>query len=827
MDPRGRAWTTPIALGNAAMPWTYRFFLLLTYTFISSDLYLFPRHPPPPLQALSPSPASVYCPSYCSNLSSGIITASKSDAMGDRINLLFRFAGGGHRRRRLFSSTSLPRDQSYAENILSILEAVPPAIAIEPFLNSLAPILSPSSISIALSAAPSLSSAVRLFAWSSYRRELRSFAAHNFIISLLLRDCPSSFSAFWSSLSDLHSSSIPVHPHAFAALISAYHAAGFPEKAVEAFNRMPEFASRPNTFTYNTILNILAREGMILLAMSIYNQMVQSDCRPNSATYTVLIHGLCKAGKIDDALKLFDEMLQRGISPKTAVYTVILSLLCCANRVDDAIRHFQLMKESNFHLDEVAHNALLSGLCKIGRIKDAFEQLRLFQMNAFVLGLNGYSCLIDGLFKARRFEEAFGFYNEMLENNIRPDCVLYTILIRGYIDSGRIKESFEIFNEMANGGVIPDTFCYNTLIKGMCDVGLLDRARSLKLEISQNGCFPDSATYTILICGLCREGLIHEAQQIFDEMGKAGCFPTVMTFNSIISGLCKSGKMEEAQLLFLKMEMGTNPYLYFRLSQGPEQVHDISSLQRRIKELCLSGDVLKAYKLLCSIINSGVAPDVFTYNILINGMCKSGKIRQALKLLEDLQSKGHSPDVVTYGTLIDGLLRAHRENDVFEVLQHMVKNGCIPTVSIYNIEMRTLTRSRQTSKAVILWLDYISREKTDSEEVETIRIARKHFEEGCLVEAVRTLLVLDKKHDRVDSSPYTIWLVGLCQERRAVEALGIFDLLREFNIDATPPSCALLINYLCRSGKVGSALDVMLYSLGKDSCLRSLWVIVY
>ncbi|KAI0510525.1 hypothetical protein KFK09_011129 [Dendrobium nobile] len=729
--------------------------------------------------------------------------------------LLPRSGGGRHQCQHLLSSASLPGDLSLSEDILYILETVPSAAAIEPSLNTLAPLLSASSVSLALSSAPSLSSAFLLFAWSSHHRALRSFAAHNLVISFLLRDSPSSFSSFWSSLSDLRSSSIPVHPYAFSALISAYNAAGFPEKAVEAFNRMPEFASRPNTFTYNTLLSILAGKGMILLAMSVYNQMIKSDCLPNSSTYTILIHGLCKAGKIDDALRLFDEMLRRGIAPKTTLYTVILSLLCCANRIDDAIRQLQSMKENNSRLDEVACNALLSGLCQIGRIDQAFELLKLFQVDGFVLGLNGYSCLIDGLFRTRRFEEACEFYHEMLKNNIRPDCVLYTIMIRGHADAGRIEEACEFFNEMTNGGLVPDTYCYNTLIKGLCDAGLLDRARSLKLEISQNGCFPDSATYSILICGLCKEGLIYEAQQIFDEMGKAGCFPTVMTFNSLISGLCKAGKMEEAQLLFYKMEMGTNPYLFFRLSQGPEPVHDISSLQERIRDLCLSGDVLKAYKLLCAIISSGVAPDVVTYNILINGMCKAGKIKQALKLLEDLQTKGHFPDAITYGTLIDGLSRVHRDKDVSEVFEQMLKNGCKPTVSIYNTQMRTLTRRRQTSKAVLLWLDYISQEKTNSEEAETIWIARKHFEEGSLMEAVRTLLVLERNQGCANSSPYTIWLIGLCQEWRTDEALGIFTLLREFEIEATPPSCALLINYLCRAGKLGSALDVMLYSLRK------------
>ncbi|PKA63824.1 Pentatricopeptide repeat-containing protein [Apostasia shenzhenica] len=718
------------------------------------------------------------------------------------------------RRRCSFASSTLARDLSLSEHILTILDTVP-AAAIDRPLNCLAPLLSSSSISLALSSAPSLSSAFCLFVWASRNRRLRSFSNHNLVISLLLRDAPSSFSSFWSSLSDLSFSPIVIHPHAFAVLMSAYNAAGLPEKVVEAFSRMPDFASRPNTFTYNTFLHILVRQGMILLAMQIYSQMIKSDCRPNLSTYTILIHGLCKTGEIDDALRLFDEMLQRGMAPNTTVYTVLLSVLCRTNKLDDAIRQFELMKEKNCSPDEIAFNVLLCGLCRAGRLKEAFKQLKLFEEQGYVLGLHGYSCLIDGLFRAQRFEEACRYYNEMLLKNIRPDCILYTIMIRGYTEVGRTEEAFEFLNEMTDRGFVPDTYCYNTLIKGLCDAGFLDRARSLKLEISQNDLFPDSATFTILICGMCKEGLVHEAQQIFDEMGGAGCFPTVLTFNSLINGLCNAGKLNEAQLLFYKMEMGRNPYLYIRLSQGPDRVHDISSLQRKVQESCQSGDFLRAYKLLRSIMDSGVVPDIVTYNILINGMCKAGRIDVAQKLVEELKLKGHSPDVITYSTIIDALSKAHREKEVSEVLEHMLNSGCKPSVSIYNTQMRTLSRKRQISKAIILWLDYLSQEKDYSAAADSIKIARNYFEEGHLVEAIRTLLVMERRNSRPNSFPYTIWLIGLCQERKIDQALGIFTLLRAFNVEATPPSCALLINYLCRAGKLVSALDVMLYSLSK------------
>ncbi|KAJ0975961.1 hypothetical protein J5N97_017926 [Dioscorea zingiberensis] len=706
-----------------------------------------------------------------------------------------------------------PQEGSIFDRLLSILRSNP---LFEPHLAPLTPLLSPTSISSAVPLLP-FTSAFRLFLWSSSRRHLRSFDSHNLIISTLVSSPEDSFPSAWQVLSDIKASGKPVHPAAFTVLISAYYACGLPEKAVEAFSRMQEFGSRPNTFAYNTLLRILIEKDVILLAMAVYNLMLKSDCRPNSASYGLLIDGLCKARKNDDALKLFDEMLQRGISPNAVVYTVFLSSLCGAGKIEDAKRLLGSMKEKNCEPDDAVYNALLSGFCKLGKIDEAFENLRAFQEDGFVLGLSGYSCLIDGLFRAGRFEEACGCYEEMLTKNLVPDCVLYTIMMRGYLESGRIDDAFSFLSEMTDNGVVPDTFCYNTLIKGLCDVGHLDRARSLRLEISKHDCFPDSATYTIMICGLCKEGLVHEAQEIFDEMGKHGCAPTVMTFNALINGLCKTGQLKKANYLFHRMEMGRNPSLFLRLSQN--HVCDSNGLRKLVEDLCQSGLVLKAYKLLREIIDCGVVPDVITYNILINGFCKEGDLNGALNLFKQLHLKGHMPDEVTYGTLINGLLKVHRKEDSSMVYQHMLRNGYTSTLSICATHMRTMCREKRVSQAVNFWLDHISQEKSLYDEKETIKVVRAQFEQGCLGEAIRSLVEMDQRHNSVDSFPYTIFLIGFCQVRNVDKALEIFSILVEFEIDVTPPSCVFLINGFCRERKLGSAVHIMLYSLDKGYLL--------
>lgn len=272
-----------------------------------------------------------------------------------------------------------------------------------------------------------------------------------------------------------------------------------------------------------------------------------------------------------------------------------------------------------------------------------------------------------------------------------------------------------------------------------------------------------------------RKGLVGEAEQIFNEMEKLGFVPSVATFNALIDGICKASRLEDAHLLFYKMEIGRKPSLFLRLSQGSDRVIDSASLQKKVEQLCESGLVLQAYKLLMQLPNSGVAPDVITYNTLINGYCKGRNIDGAFKLFKDMQWKGITPNSVTYGTLIDGLRRVEREEDAFVVFNQMVKNGCRPSFAVYKSLMTWSCRNRK----------YLS--SLPHREVEAIKAIEENFKEGQIEKAIRGLFEMDVKFKDLDLAPYTILLIGLCQMQREDEALRMFSVLQEYKVNVTPP----------------------------------------
>jgi pentatricopeptide repeat protein len=85
--------------------------------------------------------------------------------------------------------------------------------------------------------------------------------------------------------------------------------------------------------------------------------------------------------------------------------------------------------------------------------------------------------------------------------------------------------------------------------------------------------------------------------------------------------------------------------------------------------------------------DKGVAPNVRSYNIIINGLCKIKMVDEAMNLFEEMQSKKITPDTVTCNSLIDGLFKSEKTSFAPELVYEMHDRGqpANLTVCTYNI----------------------------------------------------------------------------------------------------------------------------------------------
>ncbi|MFQ6627437.1 hypothetical protein Gotur_006333, partial [Gossypium turneri] len=131
---------------------------------------------------------------------------------------------------------------------------------------------------------------------------------------------------------------------------------------------------------------------------------------------------------------------------------------------------------------------------------------------------------------------------------------------------------------------------------------------------------------------------------------------------------------------------------------------DILSYNIMINGYCKSKRLDEAMELFHQIAQNGPIPDTVTYNtlmqamqnsrlklnvasynILIDGLCKAGNIEVGKELFHKLSVNGLKPNVYTYAIMINGFCRDGLPDEAYQLFRSMEDNDCLPDSFCYNV----------------------------------------------------------------------------------------------------------------------------------------------
>ncbi|CAJ1952127.1 unnamed protein product [Sphenostylis stenocarpa] len=96
-----------------------------------------------------------------------------------------------------------------------------------------------------------------------------------------------------------------------------------------------------------------------------------------------------------------------------------------------------------------------------------------------------------------------------------------------------------------------------------------------------------------------------------------------------------------------------------------------------------------------------IIPNVYRYNIMINGLGKNKKMNEGMNLLKQMHMKIIVADSVTYTSLTDGLCKSGRISYVLDVMDEVHERGfeaIVIIVCTYNVYTEGLL-----DEALIIW----------------------------------------------------------------------------------------------------------------------------
>ncbi|KAK3441373.1 pentatricopeptide repeat-containing protein At4g38150 [Eucalyptus grandis] len=130
---------------------------------------------------------------------------------------------------------------------------------------------------------------------------------------------------------------------------------------------------------------------------------------------------------------------------------------------------------------------------------------------------------------------------------------------------------------------------------------------------------------------LSKDGRTHEALELFGQIKDKGHMPDVVAHTAVIEAYCNAG-----------------------------------------------GQSKEALKVFMRMLASGVAPNAYTYAVLVKGLADDGRLADAKKYVIEMMSKGMMPPAATYAAVFEAFAKDGKEEEAREFLEAMKGRGFVP-----------------------------------------------------------------------------------------------------------------------------------------------------
>ena len=338
--------------------------------------------------------------------------------------------------------------------------------------------------------------------------------------------------------------------------------------------------------TYNTVIDICVKAGVMSLAIHFFDVMQEVSLIPDSFTYSTLLKGF----------RLNDFKLQDWSAKNPAIRAVfpelnLLSYQCSItkaleifalykeahkNKVDDvifncmidtclrmglsdkALQLFEEMKTSNIPPGTITYGVIFRGF---GQLKNCDIPLNLYQqmkdtdvpMNEITFG-----CLIDACIRANRLDKATAVFEDMkAHEELKCNTIIYTTMIKGYTKKRNLRKAMKILEAMkADENVEPNVVTYNSLLECAVRCNEFDAAKQIfeeTVSLCDDSFKPDIITYSTYMKSLCKQRNTRGALSVYNLVKSKGFKVDEVLFNTLLDGLLKAQEYKMALTIYAEM----------------------------------------------------------------------------------------------------------------------------------------------------------------------------------------------------------------------------------------------------------------------------------
>ncbi|KAL8523704.1 hypothetical protein ACS0TY_013608 [Phlomoides rotata] len=375
--------------------------------------------------------------------------------------------------------------------------------------------------------------------------------------------------------------------------------------------------------------------------------------------------------------------------------------------------------------------------------------------------------------------------------------VFAKVLNKGNLSGGKIIAFFNWAMKQPN--LSEGIGTCNLVLKALGRRKFFAHMMEMLKDMGNRGMSPNSETLSIVMDSYLRAHQVSKATIFFGELDKYGLKCDEETLSVALSSLSQRSHVGTACLLFNKMR---------------EKVQcDCSMYNIIIGGLSKFGRVSEVEKFLQMMIDDGVEPDFVTYSYVIEGFGRAGRFDDAVKIFKCLEEKGSEMSIEVYNAMIFNCIANSDVDEALKYYEGMQSNCLDPNMDTYVRIISFLLKSRRVSDAIEMFDDML------------VRGIIPHT--GILTEFIRPLcsygppyaaLLVYKKATkagcRISITAYKLLLLRLSRFGKCGMLLSVWDEMQESGYASDMQVYEYIINGLCNTGQLETAVQVM------EECLR-------
>ncbi|KAL0559677.1 hypothetical protein IC582_000042 [Cucumis melo] len=332
------------------------------------------------------------------------------------------------------------------------------------------------------------------------------------------------------------------------------------------------------------------------------------------------------------------------------------------------------------------------------------------------------------------------------------------------------------------------------------------------LKNSYHQCKSSSAVFDLVVKSCARVNLINKALNIVNLAKSHGFMPGVLSYNAVLDAVIRTKQsVKMAEGVFKEMiESGVSPNVY--------------TYNILIRGFCTAGNLEMGLSFFGEMERNGCLPNVVTYNTIIDAYCKLRKIDEAFKLFRSMALKGLDPNLISYNVVINGLCREGQMKETSEILEEMsqrryvpdqmVKNGLSPNVVTYTTLINSMCKAGNLNRAMEI-LDQMRGRGLHPNGRTYTTLIDGFSQQGLLKQAYQVMKEMVENGFTPTIITYNALINGHCILGRMEDASGLLQEMVERGFMPDVVSYSTIISGFCRNQELEKAFQLKVEMVAK------------